>query len=492
MAESKARPPAPPRPNQVRAAAKAGASVAPTAPRKPEARKPEPPPSLPVDAAAQGAPPALGSSPRLISPRASEAAPPVAAKPLPPGKPTSLPSKGAAPPPLRKAAPSVPHASGAAAPTEPKKPLTSTAPLAPSAPKKPLTSTAPLAPSAVDAAKTVSTEAPVRKPLTSTAPLAPNTPGRPMRPSAPPPLPVRAAPKPSTPALPVVTATQSTPAGLGDQTVAEGSPVYASPFDDDMEDAPTMATAAPEFEAALDEALAARREAAPVDLGRTLAVEALRAQARFAPAPPSHPPPNPAPPSHAADLADQTHTMVMPSAPPPPPASTAPKFDEALFQAPSVTPRTLAAKAALPPFRPRIETADHFEPSGDQYVPDADLLWKPGEPAGDMMPAQPHLHSRSAPTVQTHAVPAPEMRAPEPRASSFGDNEFWAPPPDYRGAVPTTGANVVVPDPMDASMRGQMSQSIGVTKSRIPASYAIVGAAVLATMLCVLAIAFSR
>jgi hypothetical protein len=483
MAESKARPPAPPRPNQVRAAAKAGASVAPTAPRKPEAR-----PSLPVDAATQGAPTALGSSPRLISPRAPEAAPPGATKPLPPGKPTSLPSKGATPPPLRKAAPSVPQAASAA-PTEPKKPLTSTAPLAPSAPKKPLTSTAPLAPPStpVDAAKTVSTEAPVRKPLTSTAPLAPTTPGRPMRPSAPPPLPARAAPKPSTPALPVVTATQSTPAGLGDQTVAEGSPAYASPFDDDMEDAPTMATAAPEFEAALDEALAARREA-PVDLGRTLAVEALRAQARFAPAPP----PQPAPRSHPADLADQTHTMVMPSAPPPPPASTAPKFDEALFQAPSVTPRTLAAKAALPPFRPRIETADHFEPSGDQYVPDADLLWKPGEPAGDMMPAQPLLHSRSAPTVQTHAVPAPEMRAPEPRASSFGDNEFWAPPPDYRGAVPTTGANVVAPDLMDASMRGQMSQSIGVTKSRIPASYAIVGAAVLATMLCVLAIAFSR
>lgn len=492
MAESKARPPAPPRPNQVRAAAKAGASVAPAAPRKPEAPKA---PMPPVNAASreEAAKAVPGSSPRLISPTA-------AAKPLPPGKPTTVPT-GKGPPPLRKAAPSVPQA----APNEPKKPLTSTAPLAPNASPAPkLTSTAPLAPAAIDAAKTASTEAPVKKPLTSTAPLAPTTPGRPMRPSAPPPLPARAASKPpaaaptapvapravpSAPALPTVTATQSTPAGLADQTVAEGSPAYAGPLDEDMEDAPTMATAAPEFETALDEVLAARREAPPVDLGRTLAVEALRAQAsRFAPAPA-----NPAPPSHAADLADQTHTMVMPSAPPPPPASTAPKFDEALFQAPSVTPRALAAKAALPPPRPRIETADHFEPSGDQYVPDADLLWKPGEPAGDVMPAQPALlHSRSAPTVQTHAVPPPEMHAPTPRASSFGDNEFWAPPPDYRSAVPTTGANVVAPDLMDASMRGQMSQSIGVPRSRIPASYAIVGAAVLATMLCVLAIVFSR
>lgn len=491
MAESKARPPAPPRPNQVRAAAKAGASVAPAAPRKPEAPK-APAPPMPAVARAEGpakaAPSIPGSSPRLISPGAA------ASKPLPPGKPASLPtSKG--PPPLRKAAPSAPQA----LPNEPKKALTSTAPLAPNAgpagPAK-LTSTAPLAPAAVDAAKTVSTEAPVRKPLTSTAPLAPTTPGRPMRPSAPPPLPARAAPKavaapappvPSAPSLPLATATQSTPSGLADQTVAEGSPAFAGPFDDDMEDAPTMATAAPEFEAALDEVLAARREPPPVDLGRTLAVEALRAQAgRFAPAPstPARPPHN--------DLADQTHTMVMPSAPPPPPASTAPKFDEALFQAPSVTPRAAAAKAALPPFRPRIETADHFEPSGDQYVPDADLLWKPGEPAGDMMPQAALLHSRSAPTVQTHAVPAPEMRAPEPRASSFGDNEFWAPPPDYRGAIPTTGANVVAPELVDASMRGQMSQSISVPRSRIPASYAIVGAAVLATMLCVLAIAFSR
>ncbi len=489
MAESKARPPAPPRPNQVRAAAKAGASVAPAAPRKPEA------PKAPAPAVGSPAPQALGSSPRLISPRAPEAATPAAAKPQPPGKPTSLPTKSATPPPLRK-------------------PLTSTAPLAPSlanAPKAPtkLSSTAPLATSALDAAKTVSTEAPVKKPLTATAPLSPATPGRPLRPShsghpsAPPPLPARAAPKPaamsSAPALPLITATQSTPGGLADETVAEGSPVYGGPFDtaahqaidEDMEDAPTMATAAPEFEAALDEVLAARRNA-PVDLGRTLAVEALRAQARQAPAPAPQAP-TPSLPAHATDLAEQTHTMVMPSAPPPPPPSNAPKFDEALFQAPSVTPRVLAAKAALPPFRPRIETADHFEPSGDQYVPDADLMWKPGEPAGDMMPPQPALlQSRSAPTVQTHAVPPPGARPPEPRASSFGDNEFWAPPPDYRGALPTTGANVVVPDLIDASMRSPLSQSIGVSKPRIPASYAIVGAAVLATMLCALAIAFSR
>lgn len=492
MAESKARPPAPPRPNQVRAAAKAGANVAPMAPRKPEAPKA---PAPPVNAAARegvGAKPSQGSSPRLVSD-----APP--AKPAAPAKPSTLPA-GKGPPPLRKAPPTAPLA-----PTEPKKPLTSTAPLAPSAAPK-LTSTAPLAPAAVDAAKTTSTETPAKKPLTSTAPLAPPTPGRPMRPSAPPPLPARATSKPapvaasvvasaaqaparaapSAPALPSITATQSTPGGLGDQTVAEGSPAYAGPFDEDMEDAPTMATAAPEFEDALDEVLAARGGPA-VDLGRTLPVESLRAQAgRFAPA-------SVAPPSRSNDLADQTHTMVMPSAPPPPPAPTAPKFDEALFQAPSVTPRAAAAKAALPPFRPRIETADHFEPSGEQYVPDADLLWKPGEPASDVMPAPAALlHSRSAPTVQTHAVAAPAPQAPQPRASSFGDNEFWAPPPDYRGAVPTTGANVVAPDLMDASMRGQMSQSIGAPRSRIPASYAIVGAAVLATMLCVLAIAFSR
>jgi hypothetical protein len=276
---------------------------------------------------------------------------------------------------------------------------------------------------------------------------------------------------------------------LSDDTVTGGAPVL------DLEDAATMATAEPEFEEALDAVFASRAAPPPLpNLSHTVAMAHVVAPA---PQPPVQAGP-PALPRHTADLAEQTHTMVLPSAPPLPPSSQAPashapvvsqhsqhlaspaistvaKFDDALFQPPSVTPRVEAAKAARPPFRPRIETADHFEPSGDQYVPDADLMWKPGEPAGDIMPLI--------------SAPSPGAPAPPARAEMFTDNEFWAPPPQYRGPSPTLEAA----DAMEALIRGgQASQSISTTKTRIPTSYAIVGAAILATMLCALAIAFTR
>jgi hypothetical protein len=137
-------------------------------------------------------------------------------------------------------------------------------------------------------------------------------------------------------------------------------------------------------------------------------------------------------------------------------------FESSLFQGKSVPPPARPATDALPEMRGRVETAAEFEPPADVFVPDAELLWKPG----------------------SNTQPPPPARPP-----AFTDNEFWAPMEPPRGPSPT----MVAADEMEAYLRGDLrSQGITPEKSKVPLSYAILGAALLASILGLLAIAVSR
>jgi hypothetical protein len=86
-------------------------------------------------------------------------------------------------------------------------------------------------------------------------------------------------------------------------------------------------------------------------------------------------------------------------------------YDAELFQGTRRTPPPTKPRDSQMPFRPRVETADSFNPPPDRFVPNEDLLWRPG---GD-----------SSLRIPIHQVPS--LR---PRAASFEDAAFTAPTQD--------------------------------------------------------------
>jgi hypothetical protein len=95
-----------------------------------------------------------------------------------------------------------------------------------------------------------------------------------------------------------------------------------------------------------------------------------------------------------------------------PAASLPPEgYDAALFQGTRRTPPPAKPRDSQMPFRPRVETADSFNPPADRFVPDEDLLWRPG---GD-----------SSLRIPIHQVPS--LR---PKAASFEDAAFTGPTQD--------------------------------------------------------------
>jgi hypothetical protein len=86
-------------------------------------------------------------------------------------------------------------------------------------------------------------------------------------------------------------------------------------------------------------------------------------------------------------------------------------YSAELFQGTRRTPPPAKPRASQVPFRPRVETADSFNPPADRFVPNEDLLWRPG---GDSSLRIPINH-------------VPSLR---PKAASFEDAAFTAPAQD--------------------------------------------------------------
>jgi hypothetical protein len=94
------------------------------------------------------------------------------------------------------------------------------------------------------------------------------------------------------------------------------------------------------------------------------------------------------PPNYGGESTNQTN--VLPASPTiPAPEEIVPREDDLFLSAAKPATRTAepvqerkspmhALPIGLPEFRPMIETMDHFEPEDGGFIPDGDLMWKPG------------------------------------------------------------------------------------------------------------------